>query len=68
MVNPVFITGKNYYPQVSSEECKIVIKEKKIPEHFTDNMESSSYSDREDSGEENSNEKNSDEESLNEEN
>ena len=27
----VFITGKNYYPQVFLEECKYIVKEKEIP-------------------------------------
>ena len=30
LVDSVFRTGKNYNPQVSLEECKYVIKEKKI--------------------------------------
>ena len=29
LIDPVFRTGKNYYPQVFLEECKYVIKEKK---------------------------------------
>ena len=61
-------TGKNYYPQVFVEECKYVAKEKKMPEYFTNDIEISSDSDREDSDEENSNEENSDEENVNEEN
>ena len=30
VIDSVFTTGKNYYPQVFSEECEYVIKEKKI--------------------------------------
>ena len=51
-----------------SEECKYIVKEKKIPDYITDNIVISSDSDREDSDEENSNEENSDEENFNEEN
>ena len=29
LIDSVFRTGKNYYPQVFLEECKYVIKEKK---------------------------------------
>ena len=54
-----FRTGKNDYPQMLSEECKHVVKEKVIPEHIIDDIEiSSDDSDREDSDEENSNEEN----------
>ena len=31
LIDSVFNTGKNYYPQVFLEECKNVVKEKKIP-------------------------------------
>ena len=31
LINFVFRTGKNYYPQVFLEECKYVVKEKKVP-------------------------------------
>ena len=58
LINPVFRTGENYYPQVFVEECKYVVKENKIPKYITDNIEMSSDSDRE----------NSDEESFDEEN
>ena len=51
------------------EEHKYVIKEKKAPEHITDDMEISfDDSDTEDSDEENSNEENCDEKNFNEEN
>ena len=38
LVDSVFSTGKNYYPQVFAEECKYVVKEKKMPEYITNNM------------------------------
>ena len=54
-----FRTGKNYYPQVFLEECKYVVKEEKIPEYITDDIEiSSDDSDREHSNEENYNKEN----------
>ena len=59
-----FRTGKNYYPQVFLEECKYVVKEKKMPEYITDDIEISS----DDSDREHSNEENSDEENYNKEN
>ena len=31
LIDSVFNAGKNYYPQVFLEECKNVVKEKKIP-------------------------------------
>ena len=64
--NSVFRTGNSYFPQVFLEQCKYVVKEKKMFEYINDNIEISS--DREDSDEENSNKKNSDEENYNEEN
>ena len=32
LIDSVFKTGKNYYPEVFLEECKYVVKEKKMPE------------------------------------
>ena len=29
LINSVFRTGNNYYPQVFLEECKYIVKEKK---------------------------------------
>ena len=46
------------------EECKYVVKAKKMPEYITDDIEISS----DDSDRENSNEENSDEENYNKEN
>ena len=56
----------DYYPALSLEECKQVVKEKKIPKYIIDDIEISD-SDRENSDEENSdkgkcNEENSDKE------
>ena len=49
MIDSVYRTGKNYYPQVFLEECKYVVKEKQTPEYITDDIEiSSDNSDRED--------------------
>ena len=64
MIDSVFRTGSNYYPQLVLEECK----EEKMPEYITDNIEISSDSDREVSDEENSNKENSDEKNSSEEN
>ena len=47
MIDSVFRTGNNYYSQVSLEECKYVIKEKKMSKFIIDDIEISS-----DSGEE----------------
>ena len=59
LIDSVFRTGKNYYPQVFVEECKYVAKEKKMPGYITDDIEiSSDKSDREDSNEENFDEEN----------
>ena len=57
LINSVFRTGKNYYPQVFLEQCK----EKKMPKFITDNVKISDDSDEEEnSGENNySKEKNS---------
>ena len=55
MIDSVYKTGKNYYPQAILEECKYVVKEKKMPEYITDDIEI--FSD--DSDEENSDKENS---------
>ena len=58
-----FRTGKNYYPQVFIEECKYVVKEKKMHVYITNDIEIfPDDSDKENSDEENSNEENSIEE------
>ena len=64
LIDSVFRTGKNYYPQVFLEECKYVVKEEKIPKYIIQDIEVSSDSERENSDEENSDEKNSDEKNL----
>ena len=68
LINSVFRTGYNYYPQVFLEECKYIVKKKKISKYIIDDIEISSDSDRENSGKENFDEKNSDEEYFDEEN
>ena len=47
LIDTVFRTGKNYYPQVFLEECKYIVKEKKIHNYFIDDMEVFSDSDKE---------------------
>ena len=48
LIDSVFRVGKNYYPQVFLEECKFVVKEKKMSQYITDDIETSSDdSDRE---------------------
>ena len=60
LINSVFRTDNNYYPQVFLEECKYLVKEKKISKYIIEKIEISSDSDRENS--------NSDEENFDEEN
>ena len=60
LINSVFGTDNNYYPQVFLEECKYLVKEKKISKYIIEKIEISSDSDRENS--------NSDEENFDEEN
>ena len=62
LLDSVFRTDKNYYSQVSLEEYKYVVKEKKIPKYITDDTEMSSDSDRENFDEESSGRENSDRE------
>ena len=38
LIDSVFRTGKNYYPQVFLEECKFFVKEKKIPKYIIDDI------------------------------
>ena len=68
MIDFVFRTCKNYYPQVFLEECKYVVKENKIPKYITDDIEISSDSDRKNSDKEISDEENSDEKNFDKEN
>ena len=53
LIDSVFRTGNNYYPQVFLEECKYVVK-KRISKYIIDDIEISSDSDRENSDEKNS--------------
>ena len=53
LIDFVFRTGKKYYLQVFLEECKYVVKQKKMPEFITNDIETSSDSDRKDFDEEN---------------
>ena len=59
LIDSVFQSGKNYYPQVFLEECKYVVKQKKMSECITDDIKISSDSDKKDPDEENSDEENS---------
>ena len=55
LVDFVSRTGKNYYTEVSSEECKYVFKERKKDSYYIiDNIEIFSGSYRENSDEEDS--------------
>ena len=43
-----FKTGKSCYPQVFLEECKYIVKEKKVTRIITEDLEISSESDESD--------------------
>ena len=58
MIDSVFKTGNNHYYQVLLEECKYVLKEKKMSKYMIDDIEISSDFDRDNSNEENSDEEN----------
>ena len=64
LIDSVFRTGKNFYPQVFLQECKCVVKGKKIPKYIIDNIEIFSDSEEGNSDEDNSDEENCDEEIL----
>ena len=55
MINSVFRTSKNYYPQLLLEEYKYAVKEKKTPKYIIDDV---SDSNRENSDGESSDEEN----------
>ena len=62
MIDSVFGTGNNYYPQVFLEECKYVVK-KEVSKYIIEDIEISSdskekYSDKKNSAEENFDEEN----------
>ena len=60
MIDSVYRKDKDYYRQVLLDECKYVVKERKMSKFITDDIEiSSDDSNRENSDEENSNEENS---------
>ena len=61
LIDSVYRIGKNFYPQLFLEECKYVVKEKKMSEYIAEDIKISSDSDREDSNEENSQEENNNE-------
>ena len=63
LINYIFRAGNNYYLRVFLEECKYVVKGKRMLKHIIDEIESSCDSDRKDSKEESF-----DEENVNEEN
>ena len=54
----IFETGKHYYLQVFLEECKYVLKEKKVSKYIIENIEISSNEENSDG--KNSNDENSD--------
>ena len=63
MIDSVHRTDKYYYPQVFLEEYYYVVKERKMPENITENIETSlDHSDEENPDGENSDEENSVEE------
>ena len=66
LIDPVFRTGKNYYPEVFLEECKYVIKEKKMAEYITEDIKIYCDSNWEDSDKRSSSEENSDKEKFDE--
>ena len=63
MINSVFRADRYYYAQVFLEQCKYVVKEKKILKYFID-IEISSDSDKENYDRDNSDRENSDEENF----
>ena len=47
LIDSVFRTGENYYPQVFLEECKYITKEKKMAKYISEDIEiSTGESDR----------------------
>ena len=53
MHDSIFRAGKNYYLPVFLDECKYIVKEKKIPKYIIDDIEIPCDSDKENSDEEN---------------
>ena len=62
MIESIFRAGKYCYPQEFLEECKYIVKEKKMPPMIFSNDSDRKNSDEGNSDEENYDEKNSDEE------
>ena len=61
LIDSVFKTCKNYYPQVFLEECKYFVKKKKMSKYIIEDIEFfSEESDKEDPDEGNSEEESSD--------
>ena len=65
LIDSVYRSGKNYYPQVFLEECKYDVKEKKMSKYITEDTKI--FSDEENSDQENSDKENSDQENFGEE-
>ena len=62
MIDSVFRTGKNFYPQVFLREYIYVVREKKIATYIIADVKISSDSDKENSDEEKIDKKSSDKE------
>ena len=59
MIGSVFRTGKNYSHEIFLEECKYIVKERKIAKYIDDDVKTSSHEenfDNENFDKENSNE------------
>ena len=52
MIDSIFRTGKKYYTQMFLEECKFIVKEKKMPKYIIKAIEISSDKSKENSGKE----------------
>ena len=66
LIDSVFRTDKNSYPQVFSEECNYFVKEKKILKYIIHDIDIPFDLDQENSDEKNSNKENCDEENCKE--
>ena len=53
LIDSVYRTSKNYYPQLFLEECKYIVKGKRMPEYITGNIEISFDDSDEENSEEN---------------
>ena len=52
MIDSIFRIGKKYYPQMFLEECKFIVKEKKMPKNIIKAIEISSDKSKGNSGKE----------------